>query len=1492
MIGAKNKRLFLIPLWPPIPLPFLRRLAAGQIDPPLSPVFPAILFLSFGSMWLFIEKHAKPSGQTGNKGEVGTMEIVEMLFSVRGNTAGAILMEWNTAAESQGSAAMWDSHFRVGGADGTDLDIQNCPKFGFNDQCIAASLMFHLTEQASGYFENVWAWVADHDNDASVFNQPDSTITQISVYGARGMLIESQGPSWFYGTSSEHSVLYNYQLSGAKDVFMGHMQTETPYYQPDPIAPAPFNLAASFANDPDFSQCPSDSTTCAAAWGLRVVDSSSVTIHSCGLYSFFQDYFQDCDDTHDCQERILEVTGSTDVVIFNLFTVSTVEMANGIDNTTVLQTDSNQRGFTTEVSVWIPLPGQDNVDVVYVGPQVFSSPTVTCSPPCVLVFPTSPLPSSSTISVSSYTTSFAYGSDSTTTTNGHVTVTFITTTTTTVLSIPSITLGGLPFSNYNFTSSGGTVVMSPSVDVPPVTIGLPAPGGSTTPRVISLPPWPQINGGPTVVSPSPTSGSGGGGSSSTYYTALSSTITATGSTVTTVSFPGAITATTVTCPPVSEISFATPAVTIAVSCTAETSWPIIFDCPSTVVATFLGSTVAVVSDRCSLITVWPTPSGGSSGGSGGTTTSTTTPLPIWTTWPPFGSIIPVTTTVSDPEPTGGGTKVPCHLWFFFICISYSNIRVGGWYFHFPPGIYPPGPPPFPKIEWPPGFTLKGSLPPWPEITIDNNNQMSYSSESQCETETASVCTTTTIISATTTTDGITTTTFSTESTHCETIFGCDVTDSETHTATTTVASCAANARVRRDYVEAKATSAPEAVSRAAFAAVPEPELEPEYARLEPRVLCAQNAIIYPVNPWNVGQIPTILSNNNYPPGSYDQVQSTALGRAAGMTAGWTGYFFVPALDGDTFNLLDNSADVHLVYYYESFNRDTDRTTSFGFRHTSSDDLQAFNDRLPLGPPSNASSPFFRPSSVVPSIASKTLAKRDATSAVSSRWPNSQVSLARQRTWFSNYQAGAPNFDAATQDFKFVYDNSAGAGTTVYLTGEVPISFPTDNGDFNHVEFQNANHRQLAMKSQYGIPANDEYDEDHINHALAVASYVNGAELGICKMCATVSFENTETTVSDDWIPVEVHMDNILAAVDDMYSTGRSGPTKSIINMSWGYRSGQAPDSFIEALYLLLKELDQAQITLVAAAGNDGGAINTYPALFGGATEWGDAISNLIVVGATDESGQRADFSQTATFVSTYAPGEQLWAPFYDADSPDDDAEYIGDVGENPVDGTSFAAPQVAALAGYLKILPSQWVTSGQMADPAGVKAMIQALHGRITVSPFNGNAALLEPIIWNGQDDLVNCLTNPGDDENCPNLPADITSYTGQTTGSCHSGAAIAGRDDTGVCPASPNGGGGGGTTVTVSSGPTASPTCASECGGVLCTGYWCTPSPTGDPPGYLDPNDPSSTGYTAPVTTVPVVSTAPPATTTPPTPTTWDWSVEFVFSVSSIFLPPRLPCY
>jgi hypothetical protein len=141
---------------------------------------------------------------------------------------------------------------------------------------MAASLLLHLTPKSSAYIENAWIWIADHDLDKV-------TQDKIDIYAARGVLIESQGPTWLYGTASEHAVLYQYQLSGAKNVFMGMIQTESPYYQSTPKAPAPFKPGY-FRDDPTFEDCPANSDTCAVSWAVRIIDSQTVYMLGSGMY--------------------------------------------------------------------------------------------------------------------------------------------------------------------------------------------------------------------------------------------------------------------------------------------------------------------------------------------------------------------------------------------------------------------------------------------------------------------------------------------------------------------------------------------------------------------------------------------------------------------------------------------------------------------------------------------------------------------------------------------------------------------------------------------------------------------------------------------------------------------------------------------------------------------------------------------------------------------------------------------------------------------------------------------------------------------------------------------------------------------------------------------------------------------------------------------------------------------------------------------------------
>lgn len=173
------------------------------------------------------QQNPKPVFQVGQPGDVGSVEISDLIFETLGPAPGAILTEWNVAQASQGSAGMWDVHYRIGGSAGTKLQSDTCSKnpqvtAPYNPACVGAFLLLHVTPSGSGYFENNWFWVADHELD-QVHNQ-------INIYNGRGVLIESQaGPVWLYGTSSEHSQLYNYQLSNSKNTYMALIQTETAY---------------------------------------------------------------------------------------------------------------------------------------------------------------------------------------------------------------------------------------------------------------------------------------------------------------------------------------------------------------------------------------------------------------------------------------------------------------------------------------------------------------------------------------------------------------------------------------------------------------------------------------------------------------------------------------------------------------------------------------------------------------------------------------------------------------------------------------------------------------------------------------------------------------------------------------------------------------------------------------------------------------------------------------------------------------------------------------------------------------------------------------------------------------------------------------------------------------------------------------------------------------------------------------------------------------
>ncbi|OJZ89792.1 glycoside hydrolase family 55 protein [Aspergillus luchuensis CBS 106.47] len=303
------------------------------------------------------QKNPIPMLQVGEAGESGSVEISDLVLETKGPAPGAILVQWNLQAASQGSVGMWDVHARIGGSAGTELQSDTCAKTPSqtttpNEKCIGAFLLFHATQNASVYLENTWFWTADHDLDASGHGQ-------INIYNGRGILLESQGPAWLYGTAAEHNQLYNYQVSNAKNVFMGLIQTETPYYQANPNALTPFTPQTSWS-DPDFSYCTTDS--CRKAWGLRIINSSETYIYGAGLYSFFDNYSQTCLATESCQENIVEVDCS-DVHIYGLSTKASTNMITSSSGDGLVPQEGNESTYCSTIALFeqsrCPLQGRD-----------------------------------------------------------------------------------------------------------------------------------------------------------------------------------------------------------------------------------------------------------------------------------------------------------------------------------------------------------------------------------------------------------------------------------------------------------------------------------------------------------------------------------------------------------------------------------------------------------------------------------------------------------------------------------------------------------------------------------------------------------------------------------------------------------------------------------------------------------------------------------------------------------------------------------------------------------------------------------------------------------------------------------------------------------------------------------------------------------------------------------------------------------------------------
>jgi glucan 1,3-beta-glucosidase len=262
-----------------------------------------------------------PVVQIGRPGDSGSIEWSDMIVQTQGATPGAKVIEYNLNT-ARGSG-IWDVHTRIGGAKGTQLQVADCPVGSVLPKCMAAHTNVHITKSAQGaYFENNWFWTADHDLD-------DWNSTQIAIFTGRGMHVEGSN-TFLWASGVEHHALYQYQFNDAQNIFAGFIQTETPYYMPNPDARTqPYGRSDAFS-DPDYSAaCPAGICD---AYGLRILNSKNVMIYGGGLYSFFRNYDVSCSSPdapngfRNCQNQIFSIEGQSSVQWYALNQVGAEQM--------------------------------------------------------------------------------------------------------------------------------------------------------------------------------------------------------------------------------------------------------------------------------------------------------------------------------------------------------------------------------------------------------------------------------------------------------------------------------------------------------------------------------------------------------------------------------------------------------------------------------------------------------------------------------------------------------------------------------------------------------------------------------------------------------------------------------------------------------------------------------------------------------------------------------------------------------------------------------------------------------------------------------------------------------------------------------------------------------------------------------------------------------------------------------------------------------------
>ncbi|KAL4800589.1 pectate lyase superfamily protein-domain-containing protein [Aspergillus venezuelensis] len=267
----------------------------------------------------------------GYPGDVGVLQVVDMMFTVGDILPGCKIVEVNIAGSTPGDVGFWNSHIRIGGAVGSKVETK-CTTGP--DACKAAWGALHLTSTSSVYIENMWGWTADHDLDG--------TNDQVISTG-RGLLVEATAGTWLVGTGFEHHTLYQYNFENAHNVFSTMQQSESAYWQGpgNLLAPAPWQ-DNTVASDPDFSQCAAEDALCRMGLFERIHGSSNLFLYGGCNWVFFNNG-GNCNSTDGkCQKNAIQIKDSSAVYLYGANTKSTINMV--LDGNNAIATEAENAG--------------------------------------------------------------------------------------------------------------------------------------------------------------------------------------------------------------------------------------------------------------------------------------------------------------------------------------------------------------------------------------------------------------------------------------------------------------------------------------------------------------------------------------------------------------------------------------------------------------------------------------------------------------------------------------------------------------------------------------------------------------------------------------------------------------------------------------------------------------------------------------------------------------------------------------------------------------------------------------------------------------------------------------------------------------------------------------------------------------------------------------------------------------------------------------------